>query len=62
MARRRKKYDLYGENKNQKEFLKHLEQKIKVDPPEVNISEIVDQFYNRDQILWKKPESFKLVF
>ena len=62
MSRRGKKYDLYLGKKGQDGFIKHLKNVIKKQKPEVNISEITDQYYNRE-ILHNYPvEPASLVF
>lgn len=40
-------YDLYGGRRNKEEFMNKMQKEIESMPPEVNISDIVDQFYNR---------------
>ena len=42
-----RKYDLFIGKKGKEEFMKDLEEKIKNRKPDIDISEICDQFYNR---------------
>ena len=53
---------MYCGAKNPQEFIHKLQKKIKRDPPEVNISEIVDQYYNREPFCGYSPLSNKLIF
>ena len=53
---------MYGGARNNQEFLQKLQKKIKKDPPEINISDICDQFYNRSPFCGSPPESNKLIF
>ena len=60
--KRRSKYDLYQGAKNSQDFIELMEQKVENDPPEVNISEIVDHFFRQKLINGVKPHSNKQVF
>ena len=42
-----RKYDLFVGRKGKEEFMNDLEKKIKTKKPDIDISEICDQFYNR---------------
>ena len=60
--KRKKKYDLYGGAKNKDEFIAKMAKKIKKEAPEINISEICEQYYHRSPFCNYTPESNKLIF
>ena len=57
-----KRYDLRGGARNTQEFITRMNKQIKQQAPEVNISEVVDQYYNRDEFKGKIPIANKLIF
>ena len=60
--KRKKKYDLYGGAKNKDEFIQKMQKKIKKEPPEINISDICEQYYHRTPFCNYPPESNKVIF
>lgn len=62
LSRRGRKYDLYLGKKKQEDYIKYLKTVIKKNKPDVNISEIASQFYNREIFHGKPVESGQLVF
>ena len=56
-------YDLYFGTRNREKFIEMMEKQISEQLPEVNISDIVEQYYNRKNIDERDLEkSYKMIF
>ena len=61
-GKRARKYDLYGGKHNKDDFIKKMTKEIEENLPEVNISDIVDQYYNRSTRNGQAVESNLIIF